>query len=104
MALCYLKLFYDMLDEVEPLSMEERGRLMTAMLQYARDGASTLPLTGAERILFPMEQSPHRPRPPGLRAPRGGQLRKRRPGRKAEGAREPRSAARGAGGARKGGR
>ena len=55
MAMCYLKLYYDFPDEVEALSMEEVGRLVMAMLAFARTGA--LPddmLTGSERFLFPM--------------------------------------------------
>ena len=55
MALIYLKVYNDFLDEMESLSMEERGRLLTAMLAINR--TSALPeglLTGNERFLFPM--------------------------------------------------
>jgi len=55
MAQKYLKLFYDFLNDIEALSMEERGRLLTAMLVYGGEGR--LPeelLTGSERILFPV--------------------------------------------------
>lgn len=55
MGLSYLKLFFSFREEIELLTMEERGRLLTAMLDYAQTGA--LPgdlLTGSERILFPV--------------------------------------------------
>lgn len=47
----YLKLFTDFLKDIEPLSFEERGRLITAMLIYAEDGTE-LGLIGNERILW----------------------------------------------------
>lgn len=53
MKLTYIKLFVDYLDAVEVLGDAERGRLFTALLQYARTGA-TPDLPGNERILFPM--------------------------------------------------
>ncbi|MBE5781483.1 MAG: DnaD domain protein [Clostridiales bacterium] len=49
----YVKIFYDMLEAFEPLSYEERGRLLTAMLRYAR-GDGEMELIGSERFLFPM--------------------------------------------------
>ena len=51
----YLKLFYDFAAEIEDLTMEERGRLLTAMLGYG--GKGRVPeglLTGNERFLFPV--------------------------------------------------
>ena len=51
--LTYLKLFLDYLDAVEPLGVAERGRLFTALLEYARTGAAPQ-LSGNERFLFPM--------------------------------------------------
>ncbi len=54
MAMRFVKLFYDFLDDVEMLEMEERGRLVTAMLLHARGEA--VPdglLAGNERFLFP---------------------------------------------------
>lgn len=53
MALTYIKIFVDCLDAVTPLDDGERGRLFTALLQYARTGEIT-GLQGNERILFPM--------------------------------------------------
>ena len=47
----YLKLFTDFLQDVEPLSFEERGRLFTAMLMYAQDGTEP-GLIGNERFLW----------------------------------------------------
>lgn len=49
----YIKLFVDYLDAIEPLSDAERGRLFTALLEYARTGEATR-LNGNERFLFPM--------------------------------------------------
>lgn len=49
----YIKLFLDYLEAVEPLGDAERGRLFTALLQYARTGEAPH-LGGNERFLFPM--------------------------------------------------
>ena len=49
----YVKLFLDYLEAVEPLGDAERGRLFTALLQYARTGEAPH-LGGNERFLFPM--------------------------------------------------
>lgn len=49
----YIKLFLDYLDAIEPLGDAERGRLFTALLQYARSG-EVPQLCGNERFLFPM--------------------------------------------------
>ena len=52
----YVKAYYDWLDVMEALSDGERGRLITAVLTYARDGV--LPsLSGAERYVFPAIRS-----------------------------------------------
>ncbi len=54
MAKSYFKLHYDFLDIVEPLTMEERGRLVSAVVEYLRTGrVPTELLTGNERFLFP---------------------------------------------------
>lgn len=53
MALEYIKVFYDWEEATENLSFEERGRLIVAMLQYAK-GKEILPMTGNEKFLFPM--------------------------------------------------
>ena len=53
LALTYIKFFLDSLDAIEPLDDGERGRLFTALLQYARTGEAT-GLQGNERFLFPM--------------------------------------------------
>lgn len=52
MALTYIKIFLDWLDAIEPLDDGERGRLFTALLQYARTG-EVPGLQGNERFLFP---------------------------------------------------
>ena len=55
MAKVYIKLFYDFIEMTEPLTHEERGRLVLAMLEYAQN--KQVPddaLTGNERVLFPL--------------------------------------------------
>lgn len=49
----YIKLFIDYLDAIEPLGDAERGRLFTALLEYAKTGEAPQ-LGGNERFLFPM--------------------------------------------------
>lgn len=49
----YIRLFVDYLEAIEPLGDAERGRLFTALLQYARTGEAPQ-LGGNERFLFPM--------------------------------------------------
>lgn len=49
----YLKIFTDFAEVIEPLSDEERGRLFSAMLSYARDGEAP-ELTGNERFIWPV--------------------------------------------------
>lgn len=49
----YVKFFVDYLDAVEPLGDAEKGRLFTALLEYARTGEAPQ-LYGNERFLFPM--------------------------------------------------
>ena len=51
--LSYFKLFFDSLALLEPLDDAERGRLFTALLQYANTGEAPV-LTGGERYLFPV--------------------------------------------------
>ncbi len=53
MALEYIKVFYDWEEATEALTFEERGRLIVAMLQYAK-GKDMIELSGNERFLFPM--------------------------------------------------
>jgi hypothetical protein len=53
MGLSYVKVYYDLLEALETLSESERGRLITAMLQHARQD-DVIPLTGGERYLWPM--------------------------------------------------
>ena len=56
MANCYVKAFYDWIEQTAALSDAERGRLFIAVLEYARSGQ--LPeLSGRESILFPVFQS-----------------------------------------------
>lgn len=49
----YIKLFVDYLEALEPLGDAEKGRLFTALLEYARTGEAPQ-LCGNERFLFPM--------------------------------------------------
>lgn len=49
----YIKLFVDYLDAIELLGDAERGRLFTALLEYARTGEAPQ-LCGNERFIFPM--------------------------------------------------
>jgi len=49
----YIKLFLDYLYAIEPFVDAERGRLFTALMQYARTGEAPQ-LSGNERFLFPM--------------------------------------------------
>ena len=49
----YIKLFIDYLEAIEPLGDAERGRLFTALLQYAKTGEAPH-LSGSERFIFPM--------------------------------------------------
>ena len=46
----YIKLFVDYLDAIEPLGDAERGRLFTALLDYARTGEAPR-LSGNERFI-----------------------------------------------------
>lgn len=48
----YIKLFTDYAQAMEPLDDAERGRLFTALLDYARTGEAP-ELGGAERYVFP---------------------------------------------------
>lgn len=51
--LTYIKLFTDSLALLDPLTDAERGRLLTALLEYARAG-NPPELEGNERFLFPV--------------------------------------------------
>jgi len=48
----YLKVFTDFRELIEPLDDSERGRLFTAMLDYAETGTAPA-LSGNERFVFP---------------------------------------------------
>ena len=52
MAMKYIKAYYDWLDIMDALSDGERGRLITAVLKYARSGIEP-DLHGSERFVFP---------------------------------------------------
>ena len=52
MAMKYIKAYYDWLDMMEALSDGERGRLITAVLEYAQFGVVPS-LSGSERFVFP---------------------------------------------------
>ena len=53
MAMKFIKVFYDWLDGWEVLTMEERGRMMTILLQFAR-GEEPMEPEGNERFLLPV--------------------------------------------------
>ena len=56
MAMAYVKMFVDWADIISPLDDAERGRLFTAILEYARTGF------GRKGALFvPLLQSPDGP-------------------------------------------
>lgn len=48
----YFKLYFDLLDNIELLGDAERGRLLTAILEYGRTGAAPQ-LSGNEKFVFP---------------------------------------------------
>lgn len=48
-----LKVFVDFADAMKELNDAERGRLFTAMLEYARSGAAPV-FRGAEKVLWPV--------------------------------------------------
>lgn len=52
MAACYVKAYFDWIEQTAALSDAERGRLFIAVLQYARSGLDPK-LDGRESILFP---------------------------------------------------
>lgn len=49
----YIKLFYDWIDSTCSLADDEKGRLIDAMVIYARDGVE-VELPGNERFVFPV--------------------------------------------------
>lgn len=56
MAKCYVKAFFDWIEQTAALEDDERGRLFIAILEYARSGAVP-DLAGREAILFPSIKS-----------------------------------------------
>ena len=50
---CYVKAYYDWIEQTAALSDAERGRLLIAVLQYGRSGIEPK-LDGRESILFPV--------------------------------------------------
>ena len=50
---CYVKAYYDWIEQTAALSDAERGRLLVAVLQYGRSGIEPK-LDGRESILFPV--------------------------------------------------
>lgn len=52
MSMAYIKLFYDWIEATDQLDYTEKGRLIEAMLVYARDGCVP-ELPGNERFVFP---------------------------------------------------
>ena len=56
MGKCYIKAYYGWIEQTAALSDAERGRLFTAILEYARSGLDPK-LGGREGILFPVFQA-----------------------------------------------
>ena len=56
MAKCYVKAFFDWVEQTAALEDDERGRLFIAILEYARSGIAP-DLAGRESILFPVFKS-----------------------------------------------
>ena len=53
MGKCYVKAYYDWIEQTAALEDDERGRLFVAILEYARSG-NFLELSGREAVLFPV--------------------------------------------------
>ena len=53
MNICYVKAYFDWIEQTAALSDAERGRLFIAILEYARSGLEPK-LDGREGILFPV--------------------------------------------------
>ena len=53
MSACYVKAYFDWIEQTAALSDAERGRLFIAILEYARSGLDPK-LDGREGILFPV--------------------------------------------------
>lgn len=53
MGKCYVKAYYDWIEQTAALSDAERGRLFIAILEYARSGLEPK-LDGREGLLFPV--------------------------------------------------
>lgn len=49
MAKCYVKAFFDWIEQTAALEDDERGRLFIAVLEYTRSGVSSV-LTGREAM------------------------------------------------------
>lgn len=56
MAMSYLKIYYDWPENTRTLSLEEKGRLIDALVYYARGDPEPPDLTGNEQFLFPSLQ------------------------------------------------
>lgn len=56
MPACYVKVFYDWIEQTAALTDAERGRLINAIVLYARAGEEA-ELAGNERFVFPLFRS-----------------------------------------------
>lgn len=54
MAMAYIKLYHDWMENTETLSLEEKGRLIDALVEYSRGGDWQEKLSGNERHVFPL--------------------------------------------------
>ena len=50
----FVKVYPDMLNEIQSFSMTERGRILTLMLEYLNDGQLETSMSGNERFYFPV--------------------------------------------------
>lgn len=53
MGMAYVRIFFDWLEATQPLNHEEKGRLIDAIIRYARDPEAELEMPGNERFVFP---------------------------------------------------
>lgn len=56
MAMSYIRIYYDWTEATRMLTHEEKGRLIDALVHYARDGEGGAMLSGNERYVFPTFQ------------------------------------------------
>lgn len=53
MGMAYVRIFFDWVEATQALNFEEKGRLIDAIIRYARDPEADLEMPGNERFVFP---------------------------------------------------